>query len=98
MLEKDLERYVVSYIEHIGGICAKITVIGDTGWPDRIVHYNGMTAYLEFKRNKSQHLSKKQKHIALCLEDNNIRFFAIKTKNDAERFLLSLNEFRPNTP
>lgn len=50
MLERDIERAVMTWAKGQGCICLKLNLIGNTGWPDRLFLYNGKCVFIEFKR------------------------------------------------
>jgi len=49
--EEKLEDLLVEEIERIGGLCIKLEVKGDRGWPDRLcILPGGLTVFVEVKR------------------------------------------------
>ena len=50
ILEKDVEKYLKTEVEKIGGLCLKWISPGNSGVPDRIVIYRGMVRLVEMKR------------------------------------------------
>ena len=40
-LEADFEKQVVKWVEDRGGICKKVKVEGERGWPDRSIYLPG---------------------------------------------------------
>jgi hypothetical protein len=58
--EKRVEDYLVEKVEAIGGVCLKLEVNGDNGWPDRLcVMPYGVSAFVEVKARGGR-LSKQQ--------------------------------------
>ena len=50
-LEADFEKQVVKWVEDRGGICKKVKVEGERGWPDRSIYLpGGFHIMVELKR------------------------------------------------
>lgn len=50
MLERDVERPVTAWATRQGILCLKLNLIGNTGWPDRLLLHGGRCVFIEFKR------------------------------------------------
>lgn len=46
-----MEAYLTGRVRALGGLCIKVDVRGDSGWPDRVVLLpHGLIGFLELKR------------------------------------------------
>ena len=54
MLEKELEKYFVSEIKKLGGLCYKFVSPGNSGVPDSIVVLPGAVHFVELKTKKGR--------------------------------------------
>ena len=50
MIEKEIEDEIVKYAESEGGLCVKLEIKGERGWPDRTLLFpGGVIAFVEVK-------------------------------------------------
>lgn len=60
MLEAELERKVVQWVEAHGGVCLKLALTGRRGFPDRHIILPGWQGYVELKQKKVGRVSPHQ--------------------------------------
>lgn len=89
MREKDVENYLVTVVEAIGGLCWKWT--GTMGAPDRVVVASGEVYFVEVKRPGGR-LSAWQKKRHQQIRDAGGRVVVVWDKNDVDEFVSSLLE------
>lgn len=84
MLEKEIEKQIVEYVNTQGGLCLKLRVDGGNGFPDRTVIMKGFPAFsLEFKTPKGKP-SDKQLHFHKLLWDRGYSSFIVDNCEDAK--------------
>lgn len=87
MLEKDVERYLVTRVQQHGGLCWKWVSPGKAGVPDRIVLLpNGQVSFLEIKR-PGKKPSSLQLYVLAQLEQLGFRAGWADSKGAVDAFL-----------
>lgn len=82
-LESRLEGRCCRKIEKLGGLALKITVLNLRGVPDRLILLPmGRSFFVEFKRQKTGHLSKQQ--IAVRAQLTSLGFTVCVIDNDKD--------------
>lgn len=87
MLEKDIERKLVSEVKKLGGRAYKWVSPGNDGVPDRIVILPGMRPVFVELKTETGRLSALQKVQVKRLEDMGQDVRVLKGIREAERFL-----------
>lgn len=55
MLERDIERRFVCWVESLGGLACKLVLLGQRGFPDRTVLLpGGRVVFVELKRRRGK--------------------------------------------
>ena len=92
-LEKDIEKYLVRSVRHLGGLCLKWVCPGWSGVPDRIILMpGGRIWFVELKRPAGGKVSKLQKWWETTLQDLGFRHEYVYNHADARRLVADLEE------
>lgn len=86
MLERDLEKYFVSEIKKLGGLCYKFVSPGNSGVPDRIVVLPKVVHFVELKTKKGR-LSPLQKRQIKKLNNLGQRTWVLYGFEDVEKYI-----------
>lgn len=86
MLEKELEKYFVSEIKKLGGLCYKFVSPGNSGVPDRIVILPGVIHFVELKTERGV-VSPLQKRQIKKLNNLGQRTWVLYGFEDVEKFI-----------
>lgn len=70
MRENKIEKYLVSQVNRIGGLCLKFVSPGNSGVPDRIVMFQGTIVFVELKA-PGEHTRPLQNYITLQIQKQN---------------------------
>jgi hypothetical protein len=90
MLEKELERKLVSRTKDQGGLALKFISPGNNGVPDRLILLpKGKIAFIEMKRLKGQ-LKPLQRHWLKKLNDLGFWAECIKSEEEIENLIYNL--------
>lgn len=83
-IEAELRKRVLA----LGGLCEKIMVVGQRGFPDRLVILPGARMFLvELKRPRRGRLSPHQRAYAARLEALGVAVVLVKNSEDIDRLL-----------
>ncbi len=93
MLEKNLEKYFVSEIKKLGGLCYKFVSPGNSGVPDRIVVLPGVIHFVELKTDRGV-VSPLQKRQIKKLNNLGQRAWVLYGFEDVEKFMNVLKSER----
>lgn len=87
MLERHVERYLVSRVEALGGLCLKWVSPGTAGVPDRIVFLpGGRISFVEVKR-PGQAPTRLQRHVLAQLEQLGCQTAWVDSKESVRELL-----------
>lgn len=86
MIEKDIEKYLISQIKKIGGLIWKLTSPSTSGVPDRIVIRNGMIWFVELKRPNGN-MRKLQLYRKSELQKQGFDVLCLDTKDKIDCFI-----------
>ena len=86
MIEKDIEKYLISQIKKTGGLTWKLTSPSTSGVPDRLVIRQGKCWFVELKRPKGS-LRKLQKYRSSELQKQGFDVICLDTKNKVDQFI-----------
>ena len=86
MLEKNLEKYFVSEIKKLGGLCYKFVSPGNSGVPDRIVVLPKVIHFVELKTDRGV-VSPLQKIQIKKLNNLGQRTWVLYGLEDVEKFI-----------
>ncbi len=96
MLERDVEEYLKSRVEKLGGKCLKWVCPGETGVPDRVVMIPGGQIYLVELKKPTGRLSARQKLFKKEAAAMKIPVWTLWDKSEVDYFItkiLNLNEY-----
>jgi hypothetical protein len=86
--ERTIEAELVARVKALGGLCEKVKVIGQRGWPDRLVMLPGpFIALAETKRPIGGRLSEQQKSYRKKLTALGILVVVIKNSEQIEQLV-----------
>jgi hypothetical protein len=87
MLERDVERYLVSRVKALGGLCLKWVSPGTAGVPDRIVFMpGGRISFVEVKR-PGEAPTRLQRHVLAQLEQLGCQTAWVDSKESVQELL-----------
>lgn len=96
LLEKEIEHYLVTNIEKIGGKCWKLAPFGISGIPDRLVLlYPAVCAFAELKRT-GKDARARQKYIHSILKELGFICEVLDSKEAIDLFVKKLTDERSN--
>lgn len=87
ILERDIEKYLRTEVEAIGGRCLKWVCPQISGVPDRIVLLNGKVYFVELKRSEDGIWAKLQIIFARWLSKNGFDYSLIQSKAEVDCFI-----------
>jgi hypothetical protein len=85
-LENAIEKYLISTIESLGGLCLKMVIPGRRGYPDRMCSIvPGVLFFVELKRPRGGVVARLQKVRAEELRAQGFRVYVgIKTRGELD--------------
>ena len=86
MIEKDIEKYLVSRIKKIGGLAWKLTSPGVSGVPDRLILWQGQIWFVELKRPK-ENMRRLQLYRQSELQKQGFDVVCLDTKGKVDQFV-----------
>jgi len=86
MLERDIERYLVTQVTKNGGYCFKWTSPQNKGVPDRVVLLNRQVWFIELKR-PGLDLTDLQKHVKYKITKHTTNYKMINSKELVDAFI-----------
>ncbi|MEB2279683.1 VRR-NUC domain-containing protein [Lysinibacillus xylanilyticus] len=92
MRESQIEKYLKSEIEKLGGLCYKFVSPGNKGVPDRLIILpNGQVIFAELK-NEAGRLSPIQERTIKTLKDLKCRVFCLNSKPAVDKLIVELRD------
>lgn len=93
MLESYIERRILKpAIEALGGLCWKLTAVGITGIPDRLILLPGGRIYFVETKTKGGKLSARQRIVHTQLRKLGFEVWEIWSREDVDKFIKYLED------
>lgn len=87
MLESEVESHFRNQVKKLKGLCLKLTILGFTGMPDRMVLMpGGKMGFVEVKRPGAKP-RKRQKFVIKLLRDLGFKVFVLDCKEGVKLIL-----------
>jgi len=85
--EKLLERKLIRGVKKKGGRIIKLTIVFETGWPDRLILMLGARSYFAELKTTGEDLSPRQKLVRAQLEALGFKVYKIDDEESLEKCL-----------